>query len=45
MVYELLLDITKNHLGDESESTIKGALDEIIAIMKTQDVQENDKKV
>ncbi len=43
-VYEDLLTIVKNKLEDESHSTIKGALDEVLAVLKTDNKRDSVRK-
>ena len=39
-----MLVIVQRHMGDNSLEVLKGALDEVLAILKTDGVQDKDKK-
>lgn len=44
-VYEQMLLIVQRHMGDNSLDVLKGALDEVVAILKADGVQDRDRKI
>ena len=43
-LYEELLNIVQNHMGDESQEVLKGAADEVLAILKNEKQKDSEKK-
>ena len=43
--YEQMLVIVQKHMGDHSLETIKGALDEVISILKSEGVKDAERKL
>jgi len=44
VVYEQMLNLVQRHMGDHSLETIKGALDEVLAILKSEGVSDAERK-
>ena len=43
LIYEELLTLIQSYLPDQSQNTLKGALDELLAIIKTENIRESEK--
>ncbi|CDW82626.1 u5 small nuclear ribonucleoprotein 200 kda helicase [Stylonychia lemnae] len=45
LIYESLLSIVQRHMGDVSLEILRGAADEVLAILKTEDRNDSEKKI
>lgn len=45
VVYEQILSIVQRHMGDNSTGEIKGATDEVLAILKSDNLNDSQRKI
>ena len=44
LIYEQLLGLVQRHIGDMSTADLKSATDEVLAILKTDELNDNERK-
>ena len=45
VIYQNIVQIVQRYLGDQPQSTIMGAVDEVLAVLKMDNLTDNERKV